>query len=312
MRYSTKKIIISLRKKIGFYIRGTMIPFGKNIHALLFVGFLAAAFWCQPIPVAGQKLKASELLAKHQQALGAAETRKSVESLIITGTVVTTFREPGTGKIAGRSVLSSAGDKNLMGMVFDNLPDYPHEKFGFDGEDVSIAYVRPGVRSTFGDFLLTNKSVIKQGLLAGALSTAWPLFNDSGNSGKIEVGGTRRIGDRQAIEVKYFPKGGSDLRVSLFFDAETFQHVRTEYTKVVASQMGATPELSARQTETRYKMVEEFSDFKKEHGLTLPHSYKITLEIRAQRGSFDAEWHITLTDFALNQPIDPNAFDVDG
>jgi hypothetical protein len=289
-----------------------MKPSDTRNRALLFVGFIILAVWLSPTQVIGQKLKAHELMARHQQAIGAVETRNAVESLIITGTVVATFREPGTGQIAGRSVLSSAGDKNLIGMVFDNLPDYPHEKFGFDGKDVSIAYVRPGVRSTFGDFLLANKSVIRRGLLGGALSTAWPLFNDREDVGKIEVGGAKRIGDRPVIEVKYFPKGGSDLRISLFFDSETFQHVRSEYTKVVSSQMGANPELSARQTETRYKMVEEFADFRKEQGLMLPHSYKITLEVRAQRGSFDGDWHITLTDFSFNQAIDPAAFDVDG
>ncbi|HEX6187812.1 MAG TPA: hypothetical protein VFZ40_07015 [Pyrinomonadaceae bacterium] len=252
------------------------------------------------------------MIVKHQQAIGAIEARNSVVNLTITGTVVATFREPGTGQIAGRAVLASQGDMSLLAMVFDNVPDYPHEKFGFDGNDVSIGYVRPGARSTFGDFVLTNKSVIKQGLLGGVLSHAWPLFDDTGKRGKSEVGGTKKFADRHAIEVKYFPKGGSDLRISFFFDAETFQHIRTEYSKVVASQMGATPELSARQFETRYKMVEEFSDFKNEGDLSLPHSYNIKLEIRAQRGSFDADWQLTLTNFSFNESIDPKAFDVDG
>lgn len=283
-----------------------------NARCLLFFGIVSVLAAFAPMAVNGQKLKANELIAKHQEAIGADETRKSVNSLIITGTVVATFREPGTGQIHGRSVLSSHGDKNMIGMMFDNLPDYPHEKFGFDGKDVSIAYVRPGVRSTLGDFILTNKSVVKQGLLGGSLSRSWPLFDDTEKRGKLETAGTKKLGDRQVYEIKYFPKGGSDLRISFFFDADTFQHVRTEYSRVVVAQMGATPDLSAQQKETRYKMAEEFADFKKEGGLTLPHRYKVRLEIRAQRGSFDAEWEISLSEFFFNQLIDPSAFDVDG
>jgi hypothetical protein len=283
----------------------------RRFGYILFGLVLGLAGWSRPVE-SGQKLKADELLDKHLNSIGTAEARKSVESLIILGTVVATFRSPGTGQIAGRAVLSSQGEKNVMGMVFDNLPDYPHEKFGFDGRGVSVGYVRPGVRSTFGDFIFTNKSVVKQGLLGGVLSTSWPLLDETGTKGKPDVGGKKKLGDRQAYEVKYFPKSGSDLRISFFFDAETFQHVRTEYTKVIVAQMGATPETSAQQTETRYKMVEEFSDFRNESGLTLPHKYKVRLEIRAPRSSFDADWEMSLTEFSFNQPIDPNAFDVDG
>ena len=73
----------------------------------------------------------------------------------------------------------------------------------------------------------------------------------------------------------------------------------------------ATPENSANQSETRYKLVEDFADFKKEGGLTLPHSYKISMEITWSSGHFKAEWAMTLSDFQFNQRIDPTAFDVD-
>jgi hypothetical protein len=109
----------------------------RRFSYILFVLVLGLAGWSRPVE-SSQKLKADELLDKHLNAIGSAEARKSVESLIILGTVVATFRSPGTGQIAGRAVLSSQGDKNVLGMVFDNMPDYPHEKFGFDGRGVSI------------------------------------------------------------------------------------------------------------------------------------------------------------------------------
>ena len=257
-----------------------------------------------------QKLKAEEIIAKHVEAIGGTETVQSVTSRISSGTAVVTFKEPGTGQLGGRAVLASEGDRNLMAMVFDNATNYPHEKIGFDGRDVSGSYVRPGVRSTLGDFLLTHKTIIKQGIWGGTLSQAWVLLDPARNKVKVESSGTKKINNRLMHQLKIYPSG-SDLKISVFFDAETFQHVRTEYERVVVAQMGLTPETSASQSETRYKLTEDFTDFKKEGGLTLPHAYKIHLEIIGRSGSFKADWEMALSDFQFNQRLDPASFDVD-
>jgi hypothetical protein len=257
-----------------------------------------------------QKLKVEEIVAKHLEALGGAETLHSVTTRIESGTVVATFKTPTTAELGGRAVLASDGQKNVLAMIFENsTSNYPHEKVGYDGRDVSGSYVRPGIRSTLGDFLLTHKNIVKQGIFGGSLSQAWTLL-DPDRKIKIEAGGSKKIGDRQAYVLKCYPSG-SDLKVTMYFDAESFQHVRTEYERSVVAQMGSNPETSASQSETRYKLTEDFSDFKKEGGLTLPHGYKIQLEILGRNGSFRAFWELTLSQFQFNQKIDPTTFDVD-
>ena len=78
------------------------------------------------------------------------------------------------------------------------------------------------------------------------------------------------------------------------------------------AQMGSTPETSATQSaETHYKLTEDFSDFKKDGGLILPHAYRISLEIVGRQGSFKANWDMKLEPFQFNQRIDPATFDVD-
>ena len=257
----------------------------------------------------GQKLKAEEIVAKHVEALGGAETLQSVTTRIANGTVVVTFKTPATAQLGGQALQASDGPKNVLAMVFDNS-NYPQEKVGFDGSEVSASYARPGVRSSLGDFLLAHKEIIKQGIWGGALSQAWPLLDTKKNKIKIEAAGTKTIDERLVHQLR-LNLSGSDLKVTLFFDAETFQHVRTEYSRLIVAQMGSTPETSAQQSETRYKLVEDFADFKKEGGLTLPHTYKIYFEILGRQGSFKADWALTLSQFQFNQRIDPASFDVD-
>ncbi len=258
-----------------------------------------------------QKLKADEIIAKNLEAIGGAETLHSVSTRVSLGAVVVTFKEPGTGQLGGRVVLASEGPKSLMAMTFDNATNYPHERIAYDGKDVSGGYVHPGSRSSLGDFLLTNQAILKQGLWGGELTQAWLLL-DPNRKLKLEAAGTKKIGDRSVYQLKCYPSG-SDLKITISFDAETFHHVRTEYERSVIAQMGGTPETSANQSETRYRLIEEFSDFKKEGGLTLPHAYKIQLEITTgSRGAVRAQWEMTLSQFQFNQRIEAGSFDVDG
>ena len=63
----------------------------------------------------------------------------------------------------------------------------------------------------------------------GALSAAWPLLDISTRGPKLKYVGSKKINDRQTRVISYEPKDGSNLEIKLYFDAETFRHVRTEY-----------------------------------------------------------------------------------
>jgi hypothetical protein len=146
--------------------------------------------------------------------------------------------------------------------------------------------------------------------MGGALSSAWPLLNLSAQRVKLESGGTKKIDGKPTFEIKYSPRTGSSVQISLFFDQETFRHVRTEYTQVISAGIGANINASGAQRPRRYKMIEDFSDFQKEGGLTLPHTYKITLELDTPGGTFAGDWQLTLTQFNFNQAIPPSTFKI--
>ncbi len=256
-----------------------------------------------------QKLKPEDVVARHLESIGSAKERAAVTTRIISGTSHVIFRTTPPGQATGRAVLASEGIKNLIGMSFPS-PVYPREELGFNGNSFIAAYVTPGARSSLGSFLMTHDLIFKDGLMGGTLSSAWPLLDLTTRGAQLEYAGTRKVDNRTLHELKYLPHKGSDLKISLFFDQQSFQHVRTEYERVIAAPTGDRSYGASVARETRYKMVEEFSEFRKEGGLTLPHIYRIKLAIDTPSGTFLADWTITLTQFAFNQPIDPNSFSI--
>jgi hypothetical protein len=127
---------------------------------------------------------------------------------------------------------------------------------------------------------------------------------------RLKYAGTKKINNQQVCVLNYYPRDTSFLGITLYFDRETFQHVRTEYEKVVNAGMVTQNEVAASQQETRYKMIEEFSDFKTEAALSLPHTYRLQLSISSQRGSLLQEWAVTLTQVAFNDVLDDTQFNV--
>lgn len=269
-----------------------------------------------------EKMKPEEVIAKHLESIGGAETRASVHSRIAISKVVATLQAPKPAQFSGQGIMASDGNKNMIRIGFETAGKF-EEGFGFDGEEITVGFTRPGVRGYWGDFLLTHKTIIKEGLVGGTLSDAWPLLNLAEKKAKLDYRGIKKVGDKSWHEIKYMPRGSSELEISIFFDSETFQHMRTEYTRVISaglgtgvigtgrverpSQSGAV-DASGQQRPTRYKMVEDFSEFRKESGLTLPHAYRIGLELDTRGGTLQAEWQFTITDFAFNQPIPAGSF----
>ncbi len=264
----------------------------------------------RPLAADDPKLKAEEIIARHQEALGGSELLNSISSYVIKGTCKFTFKSGITGQAEGNVVLVSEGPKTLLAMEFAGT-DYPAERLGFDGSQLTTSYIRPGAHTPLGSFVLLDQAIIKEGLFGGELSSTWPLRKVGDRTAKLDSGGTKKIDNRPAYVVKYKPRGGSDFSMTLFFDAETFQHVRTDYERLVSAQIGrGGVDSSASVRSSRYLMSEQFSDFRKESGLTLPHLYKILTRVETPQGSQQSEWTLTLTEFRFNQPIESSVFRV--
>lgn len=272
------------------------------------------------------KLKTEDVISKHLSAIGATEALSSTKSIIAVGDAKAITHSTALPEVFGVSQVASEGDKVVLAMVF-NSTSYPYEKAGYDGSKMTVALLKTtGGRSALTEFLASQQAIFKEGLIGGALSSAWPLLNAAAKDAKLSYGGTKKINDRLMHEVKYSTRK-SDMKVTLFFDAETFQHVRSEYSYTTSARMGARPSSgpiasmgtgstsaagtdTGNQTLNRYKLVEEFSDFKTAGKLTLPHTYKLRLTVDAQR-TLLLEWVMNFRQFTFNQEIEDNVFNVE-
>ena len=258
--------------------------------------------------IASDKPNVDEIITKHLNSIGSNEARAAIRSRVIAGVTHVEFRSRGFAQIDGGAVLASDGPKSIVTMRFE-ASQYPYEKIGYNGNTVTAYQIHPGEFTSLGSFVRSYPETFKEGLLGGTLSSAWPLFDLSVRKPRLEYAGTKKINSRPVIELRYQPRGGADLKISVFLDAETFQHVRTFYQKIISAQIGRTVNESARNPETRYELTEDFSDFKVENGLTLPHVYKVRL-VQQGAGTQVSEWTMNLLKFTFNQPLNPQDFDV--
>lgn len=257
-----------------------------------------------------QKMRAEDIVAKHLDSIGTAATRAQVKSQIIVGNTTVKFISQKRASLPGRVVFASAGEKNFLGMRFDSNI-YPFEKFSYDGKKSKVGFVRSGLRSDLGSFVYSNSGIMEESLIGGTLLSSWGLIDLTNKKAKLSYSGTKRTDGKEAYVLSYSPKGSTDVDIKLYFDKETFQHIRTEYKRISSAGIGATPGQSSQINETRISLTESFSNFKAENGLTLPHEYRLFYSSLGQNGTNEIEWVSNLTEFAFNQNLSPGTFDAD-
>lgn len=254
------------------------------------------------------KMKPEDIVTKHLASIGTPEMLASVSSRIIAGKSQARDVKSTITTVQGQGVLASTKDKSLLKMKFNvvDASDYSREEIIFDGKKVNAPFITESQRSALGSFLFGYNEVVKQGLFGGSLTSTWALLDAKSKISKFSYEGKEKIGDKEVYALRCVPRGGSALTIKLYFDANTFQHVRSTYYQVITS-----PVTTADQglvSETRYKLVEDFSDHKKISGLTLPTNYKINYTIETPSRLSQFEWLLKFSQFTYNQELKPELF----
>ncbi len=252
-----------------------------------------------------KKLAPEEIVAKHLESIGTAEALSAVKSRTVygvcavqrpIGTVPLILPEPDKRTEPSNFLFASTG--NNLGMImkfYDQV--YPGEHFAFDGKDTTIKITTQNNKSILGNFINSYSGMMREGLLGGAWSTAWPLLNLKEGKFKLRYKLTDTDGIKQH-QLTYAPKSNRflvNVVIHLYFSVETYRHVMTEYIL-----MGS--------TQPALIVLERFGNFKTVDGLTLPYSYSI--EYIPWRETRSTLWRAEARQISHGESIDPQIFHV--
>lgn len=256
-----------------------------------------------------QKLSPEEILAKHLAAIAPPTKLQSLKTLFAAGRSEFESRTPivrGGGKVV---VISDP--ENLYFLMSLNSREYPFEKVGMFGNEVSLPFVNPGNRSMLGSFLAEHSRILSDNLFCGVMSLRWISNVAADHELKLASAGTKKINDRQTYVIEVLMGASSgEFHVRLLFDAATFRHVRSEYKRDVPARQitfGRQNELA----DAHIELTEEFSDFKDVDGFMLPHDYKATIVSNNGAQTFTNSWGIKVVNYYLNQKLAPDFFTFD-
>ena len=226
------------------------------------------------------KLTAEEVVSKSLAAVASPQDRAAVKFYEATGTVKITTTVGGVNA-NGTVLLVSEGNK-LKFAIKAPSTIYPGDQFVYDGKDVSVSKDNQGRRSPLGDFAWWQKAIMRDGLLGGVLSTAWPLYDPKFRNAKLTYNGIKKVNGVSVHEISYNSKNiDSSTTVKLLFDVENFRHLETIYEMEVPANFGGVKSaVSSAQTSyetARYRLEEVFSDFRQLGPYTLPLHDKLSL-----------------------------------
>jgi hypothetical protein len=264
----------------------------------------------------------------HIKSIGSPQALAELKTLAFVGTTSVDFIQGMQGSMSGKSMCVSEKNKLAIALKFDDI-NYPGEYFAFDGKNVSVGHISPGQKSPLADFIFRNNDIMKDGLLGGIFSESWPLLNLQEKQAALKYRETT-IDGRRLHEIEYRPNQNlRDVRIKLYFDLETYRHVRTEYRVRVHDDMSAAPggsgtrsgkfqaadgstsgfdTLRAGLPDSIYVLIEKFDDFKKVGAMTLPHSYTIDYSVEGQGQTFIAKWNMKAIQWAFNRTYDDKIF----
>lgn len=255
-----------------------------------------------------KKLTADQLIANHLAAIGTAEARAAIKTRVVNGTVRVQTRVGNAGAAVGTGTIVSMAPRFRYTMLF-RLTEYPAEQMAFDGERAATSLLPSGNPTSLGGFLKGQNMPLKEGLICGVLSAAWPLLRLDQVQPNLDYRGLKKIEGRQLHELSYRQrKGYSDLKVALYFDPATFRHVRSTYRFEIPARLGVGPNDSTRLSEGYYLVAEDFDDFRVIDGVTLPHTYRLQLNVSTPTGSQLTDWTLQVSGVSHKEALDDRVF----
>lgn len=257
-----------------------------------------------------KKVTVEEVVSRHLESIGSPEARAAIKSRLVSGQLKFVIRTGTTYQEDTVARIISAGAKFRCTILWPRiLRDRKEEEIIFDGERVATGFLQYQKGQPLSDYFFRFQLPLQEGLVGGVLSTTWPLMRMEERQPRLEYKGLKKVEGQQVHAVDYRKrKGLSDLKITLYFDAETFRHLRTEYRYEIDNTFGSDAPDSSRMQTTRQLLTEEFDDFRAVDGVTLPHRYRLQLSRESGFRADLRDWELLVQKVSHKEPLDESLF----
>ena len=262
-----------------------------------------------PVCTAKDKPQTTEFVNQHLNSVGSEQARAAVKNRVVQGAVTFEILTHGPLTYEGPATLVSEGDQLASLMKFPPTV-FRTEWFISNGKKTSIAWVKPGSWTAFGDFVKVHDEILTEGLWGGALSTAWALSHLEERRARLEDRGLKKMDGVELHRVDYVPRKDSDLEIQLYFEPDTSRHVMTVYLMTVTAELRGGPRASVNEQEGHYRLEERFGDFKSIDDLTLPTKWTIRFTYGAAASGTIDKYDVTVGKISNNVTLDPKNFEI--
>ena len=249
------------------------------------------------VPAADEKdkLSGAEIINKHLAAIGGKEALSKFKSRVAIGTAKkdNDFSIP----------VAIMSDPKRLSAVYQ-----------FQGYNWFLIYdgnkssVRPILTQAATPIMHKYEEMLATGTMFNDISLFNVLYQTQPEQLKLEAKGTKKINGRQAHIVEMTPANGQVLR--LYFDAENFMWLRTDYGTVhVTRQLGTfTNAVTNKDQETSFDFYVETSEFKDVDGVKLPFKLELVATAPILKQKSVGTIVTTINEYKHNVAIDPKMF----
>ena len=273
----------------------------SGLHRIGFVLlFVTAAVTMQ---AAEGEITVEELISRHIESIGPSEARQQIQTRRYVGQGVWRMVLGGVGQMAGPVSFASTPDSCDFSFGGAGSQQFTGERFRYDGKDADVKPSFQEQYSVLGQFMRRNRNILGEGLFGGTANLSWALLDTAGRKARMKYVGLKDVEGRQLHVLDYRPrKRKGETTIELYFDPETYRHVRTEYRERFTGDIGPgrDPSLSrppgspsdpaiTMQEESHVSFVETFDQFHPADGVLVPVLWTLKLDVYKEgRGSGSA------------------------